>query len=356
MLSAYMQLAVQQALRGGPATYQNPQVGAVLVKDHRVISQGYHHQFGGDHAEVDCLKRVSPAEARGATLYVTLEPCSHFGKTPPCCRRVADTGVKRVVIGQLDPHPIVAGRGRDYLKAHGVAVTVLAPSAAVEDLNRHYNWFYRHQRPWITLKTAQTLDGKINAVGGERSLISGSASYADSQRLRTHFHAILIGERTLVTDDPQLTVRLQALRYPPVRLVLLNTSTVAVNKRVTKTDGVATWLLCRRPADTDAQLDQRPNVHVVVGDWSPATVAAFCQQHGWQSLLVEGGSHVQAQFVQAGLVEEWCSYLSPQLFGGGSLPAVHDDQLQGAPVQFDRPTLRVSGQDIRLQAYRTGVL
>lgn len=355
MLRPAMSLAVQQALRGGPATYQNPQVGAVLVKNHRVISQGYHHHFGGDHAEVDCLNQVSREQAVGATLYVTLEPCSHFGKTPPCCRRIVAAGITRVVIGQLDPHPVVAGKGRDYLIAHGVLVTVLDFEPAIEELNRHYNWFYRQGRPWITLKTAQTLDGKINAVPGQRRLLSGAESYADSQRLRSQFHAILIGERTLTTDDPRLTVRQRALDFPPARLVVLNRSTAAVDRQLTRTPGVATWLLCRHAAPSDAELTGRANVHVVIGDWTPAAISEFCRDRGWQSLLVEGGSHLQAQFIQAHLVDEWVSYVIPQVWGGAALPAVFDRNQTPQTLQFDPPMVRRLGHDLRLSALRTGV-
>lgn len=357
MDNGYMQLAVQQALRGGPATYQNPQVGAVLVKDGRVISQGYHAHFGGDHAEVACLKGATPEQARGATLYVTLEPCSHYGKTPPCSHRVAEAGIKKVVIGQLDPHPVVAGRGRDYLRQHGVDVQVLEPSAAVLALNRHYNWFYQHERPWITLKMAQTLDGKLNAVTGERSRLTNAAANADSQRLRATFHAILVGERTLTTDDPQLTVRTQALAHPPVRLVVLNRSDVAVGHRLV-TDGLApTWLLCRQASPRDTQLEQSgSDVHVVIGDWTPQAISAFCHQHGWQSLLVEGGSQLHAQFVQAGLVEEWLSYVVPTVFGGQALPAARDTTYAATPMIFTAPQVTNLAGNLRIQAYRQGVV
>lgn len=356
MLDSYMRLAVQQARRGGPATYQNPQVGAVLVKAGRVIGQGYHHQFGAAHAEVDCLNHVVAGETpQGATMYVTLEPCSHYGKTPPCSHRLVAAGIRHVVIGQLDPHAVVAGRGRAYLLAHGVTVDVLSDNAEIEAVNRHYNWFYRQRRPWITLKSAQTLDGKINAVTGERSQVSHAASLADSQQVRAHFQAILVGERTLKTDDPRLTVRLQALAHLPVRLVVVDQSTAVVGKRLVQDATAPTWVLCRRASSADKLLAQSDHVHVVVGDWTPAAISTLCSQQGWQSLLVEGGSHLQAQFVQAGLVEEWLSYLSPVIYGGASLPAVQDPELKVHPITFTRPTVTVLGPDYRLQAYRTGV-
>lgn len=355
MLSDYMHLAVQQALRGGPATYQNPQVGAVIVKNGLVLAQGYHHHFGGEHAEVDALKQLTAAQTHGATLFVTLEPCSHYGKQPPCCERVVQAGIAHVVIGQLDPHPVVAGRGRAYLVKHGVDVQTGCLETRIRNINRHYNWFYQHQRPWVTLKTAQTLDGKINAVAGQRSRLTQVQSNVDSQSVRSHYQAILIGERTLTTDDPQLTVRLLATPYPPARLVVLDRSTTAVGKRILQPSTVSTWLLCRHAASSDAELNKLSNVQVVVGDWTPQRICDWCAEHGWQSLLVEGGSYLQAQFVQAGIVEAWLSYVTPVVWGGTALPAVQS-KLPPTSVQFDRPQMRVLGTDLRIKAYRQGVL
>ncbi|WP_434433953.1 bifunctional diaminohydroxyphosphoribosylaminopyrimidine deaminase/5-amino-6-(5-phosphoribosylamino)uracil reductase RibD [Lactiplantibacillus paraplantarum] len=351
MLTDFMQFAVDQAKLAGVATYQNPRVGAVLVKDGHVLAQGYHHYFGGDHAEVDVLRQVTPEQARGATLFVTLEPCSHYGKTPPCCEQLVAAGIQQVVIGQLDPHPLVGGQGRQYLRDHGVKVITGCMSDVVRKLNPHYNHFYTQQRPWVTLKTAMTLDGKINSGAPRRTLISNHASYVDSQRLRSQFQAILIGERTLTIDDPQLTVRLIAMSQPPVRLVVLESSTVALQHRLVRDGQAPTWLLCRHAAASDEQLQASANVHVLIGDWSPAAISQLCVEQGWQSLLVEGGAHIQAGFVAAALVDEWISYLAPTMIGGAGLPAV-----TGAPATeslvFERPELAWLGTDLRLRAVR----
>lgn len=346
----YMMLAIEQAKRGGVATYQNPQVGAVLVKDHTVIASGYHHHFGGDHAEVDTLKDVPHEVSAGATLYVTLEPCSHFGKTPPCSHLIVRAGIRKVVIGQLDPNPLVSGKGRDYLQAHGVTVEDQARSEAIQ-LNAHYNWFYRQKRPWITLKYAMTLDGKINAHANQRSLISNQASYLDSQNLRAHFHAILIGEKTLTTDDPALTVRMQALTYPPVRLVVLTNSQVALNTQLTAASTIQTYLLCKSASSADAELRSQANLDVLIDDWTPAKIAELCVDHGWQSLLVEGGSHLHAAFSRAGLVDEIVTYLAPTVFGGDALPAIHD-HLASSPLTFGSLKVTPLADNIKIQARR----
>lgn len=295
-----MNLAIQQAKLGGSDTYTNPRVGAILVKDKRVLAQGYHHFYGGNHAEVDVLNKVSDKDAAGATLFVTLEPCSHYGKTPPCVQRIVDSGIKKVVIGQLDPHPIVAGKGRKILIDHGIAVTTGVLKKEVEKLNLHYNLYYRKSRPWITLKSAMTLDGKINLKENVRSIISSHDSYLDSQNLRTNFQAILIGEHTLQTDDPQLTVRIKHMQHPPVRIAVLNSSDIALGKKIIKPDDVPTWLLVKNTCSFDQQIKQSANVHILKGDWRPTNISNFCYQNGWQSLLVEGGSAIShLRFLEA---------------------------------------------------------
>ena len=354
MLTDFMQMAIDQAKLAGVATYQNPQVGAVLVKHGQVLAQGYHHYFGGDHAEVDVLKQVTPEQARGATLFVTLEPCSHYGKTPPCSARIVAAGIRQVVIGQLDPHPVVGGKGRQYLLDHGVEVVTGCLTAEARALNPHYNHFYTQRRPWVTVKVAQSLDGKMNAGKSTRTLISNHASYVDSQRLRSQFQAILIGERTLTIDDPQLTVRLMAMHHPPVRVVVLNSSMAAMKHRLVQDGQVPTWLLCRRAATSDEQLRAMTNVHVVVGDWTPAAISQLCVEQGWQSLLVEGGAHVQADFVEADLIDEWISYVAPTIIGGAGLPAVTGAPMT-VPLVFEQPTLTWLGTNLRLRAVRKEV-
>lgn len=346
-----MNLAIEQAQLGGIATFQNPQVGAVLVKNGQILAKGYHHFFGGDHAEVDVLKQVTKDQSQGATLFVTLEPCSHFGKTPPCSHRIVEAGIKRVVIGQLDPHPIVAGKGRDYLLQHGITVTTGILVDQVEQLNPHYNFFYRQQRPWVTLKTAMTLDGKINQQTNHRTIISNHDSYLDSQRVRIQHQAILIGQHTLELDDPQLTVRTIKMDHPPVKLVVLNNASSALGKRLLQDQSNKTWLLVKNPAPKDI-LNRLTNVHILVGNWTPQRIVELCYQNGWQSLLVEGGSKLQAQFINAHLVEEWISYIAPRVFGGNSLPAAFDQTELAQDLHFTQPQVEFLNGDLKVHALR----
>ena len=346
-----MNLAIEQAKLGGVATFQNPQVGAILVKDNQVIAKGYHHYFGGDHAEVDVLKQVTKEQSQGATLFVTLEPCSHFGKTPPCSHRIVEAGIKKVVIGQLDPHPIVMGKGADYLIQHGVTVVKDILKDKVEKLNPHYNFFYRWQRPWVTLKVAMTLDGKINQGHAQRTIISNKDSFVDSQKLRAQHQAILIGEHTLKIDDPKLTVRTIKMAHPPVRLIVLTDAATILNKSLLQDKSVETWLLVKQDT-TNNRLAKYENVHVLKGNWIPQNIVAFCYKKGWQSLLVEGGSYLQAQFVQNHLIEQWISYLAPRIFGGNALPAVVNQAGLGRDIHFTKPQIKYFDDNLRISALR----
>ncbi|WP_390409326.1 bifunctional diaminohydroxyphosphoribosylaminopyrimidine deaminase/5-amino-6-(5-phosphoribosylamino)uracil reductase RibD [Lacticaseibacillus jixiensis] len=314
--SEFMALAWQQARRGADQTWTNPQVGAVLVREGRVMAQGYHHRFGQAHAEVDTLAQLpDPGLAAGATMYVTLEPCSHYGKTPPCANRLVAAGVAKVVIGQRDPNPLVAGKGIAILEKVGIAVSVMGETGG---LNRAYNFFYQHQRPLVTLKYATSVDGKLNANQPERTRLSGQAAFLDSQAERAKQQAIVVGEHTLLIDDPSLTVRTQALAHPPVRIAMVRDADALSQHLRLLTDASApVWLLSEMPSTRDwpAHVQVFPADH-----WTPQAVCALAAEHGIQALQVEGGSRLQAEFLAAGLAEQLIVYVAPLTLGGDALP------------------------------------
>ncbi|MFD1485925.1 bifunctional diaminohydroxyphosphoribosylaminopyrimidine deaminase/5-amino-6-(5-phosphoribosylamino)uracil reductase RibD [Lacticaseibacillus baoqingensis] len=312
----FMQLAWQQARLGANQTWTNPQVGAVLVQAGQVIAQGYHHRFGQAHAEVDTLAQLAnDQQAVGATMYVTLEPCSHYGKTPPCADRLVQAGLARVVIGQHDPNPLVAGKGIAILEKAGIAVTLLDDTGGI---NRAYNFFYRHQRPYVTLKYAASIDGKLNANAPKRTRLSGHAAFLASQARRAEQQAILVGEHTLVIDDPSLTVRTQALAHPPVRIALVrDADALPAELRLWQDASASVWLL------SNAASTRAWPAHVQVfaaAEWTPQAVCALMAKHGLQSLQVEGGSRIQAEFLVAGLVEQLLVDVAPITLGGDALP------------------------------------
>lgn len=341
----YLQLAVVQAEKGLGHTWQNPLVGAVIVKNDQVLALGYHHEYGQPHAEIDAISKLSSLdEANDATIYVTLEPCSHYGKTPPCVDKIVSLGFKRVVIGQLDPNPLVAGKGVARLRNHGIEVTNLNMTQA---LNSAYNFYFQHQRPMVTAKYAMSLDGKINQAGTQRTRLTGDAAFADSQQLRLANQAILIGERTLQIDHPQLTVR-QPLKWPPIRLLLVrDADQLTFDQPLFKTDGPV-YLLANR--GTQRQLPRNTEV-VINNDWSPTAILKFLADKGIQSLLVEGGSHIHAAFVRAQLVDHLVVYLAPMVIGGDGLPSVMGPGIK-MPQNFEITSIEPLASDVKVTARR----
>lgn len=339
-----MKLAFLEA-RKGQNTWTNPRVGAVLVKNNQVLSQGHHETFGEAHAEVNALKKLNDiTKARGATLYVTLEPCSHFGKTPPCVQKIVEMGIKKVVIGQVDPNPIVSGRGIKYLRDHDVIVENLEAST---NLNTAYNFFYKNKRPLITVKYAMTLDGKINQDKKVRSLISNQKAYEDSQQLRSQNQVILIGENTLKIDNPRLTVRSQNLMFPPIRAVMVrDINIVDLNSHLFQSQEPI-WLF----SATKNQHKLPKNVQIFVGEWNPQKVIKLFAKKGLESVLIEGGSHLQADFVEQGLVDKVVVYLANKVFGRG-LPAIWDKKIPS--MQFSDLDVEKLDSNLKITTWRIG--
>ncbi|WEV40038.1 bifunctional diaminohydroxyphosphoribosylaminopyrimidine deaminase/5-amino-6-(5-phosphoribosylamino)uracil reductase RibD [Lactobacillus sp. ESL0681] len=343
----YLQLAAQEALKARAMTWTNPLVGAVIVKDGQVLATGYHHQYGQVHAEVNALAHLAKPElADGATLYVTLEPCSHYGKQPPCCEKVAEAGIKRVVIGQLDPHKIVAGKGIKFLQEHGITTEVIG---GTEYLNEAYNFFYQQQRPLVTLKYAMSLDGKLNAAGNKRTLLTGDAAQLDVQKLRCQNQAILIGANTLRIDDPQLTVRIKCLSIPPIRIILTkDANRIDFTQELFNQPGEI-WLL------SEQELQKELPVAVKIftqAKWTPTKIVKLLAKYEIQSLLVEGGSQVQAEFIAADLVDQIIAYIAPKVLGGTALPVAVGQELGATSSQYELIDVKTLEQDVRISARR----
>ncbi|BDR59970.1 riboflavin biosynthesis protein RibD [Lactobacillus xylocopicola] len=342
----YMRMAVKEAVKAQGMTWTNPLVGAVIVKDGQVLATGYHHQYGREHAEVNALLHLTKfEEARGATLYVTLEPCSHYGKQPPCCKKVAAAGIKRVIIGQVDPHEVVGGKGIKYLNEHNVETEVIG---GTEYLNEAYNFFYRQQRPLVTMKYAMSLDGKLNEAGNKRTMLTGEAAQDDVQQLRLRNQAILVGANTVRVDDPLLTVRIRPLPQLPIRIVLTrDANRLDLTKKIFKTPGPI-WLL----SQTELTERHEENVRCFTAEkWTPAKIVQLLTDHNLQSLLVEGGSNVQAQFIAAALADEVVAYIAPTLLGGSALP-VAMGQEASQKVHYQVCDVQTLGPDVRLRARR----
>ena len=321
-----MRRAVALARRGEGQTAPNPPVGALVIKGRRILSEGYHRRAGAPHAEIEALRRAG-AQARGATLVVTLEPCCHFGRTPPCTEAILQAGIARVWVGVRDPNPRVAGKGLRRLKSAGLSVDTGILEAECRRLIAPFACFIRKGRPWVTLKTAASLDGKIATARGESRWITGSRARARVHELRSRVDAILVGAGTVVADDPRLTARPRGRRERfPMRVVVDPHHRVPVRARVfanARTQRVVCFT--GRGSRRRQEALRALGVEVVPlrekrGVLDFQDILRCLAQRDVMHLLIEGGSRVNALALQAGVVDHVVWFLAPRLIGGETAP------------------------------------
>jgi diaminohydroxyphosphoribosylaminopyrimidine deaminase/5-amino-6-(5-phosphoribosylamino)uracil reductase len=319
----FMNLALRLAQRGYGTASPNPMVGAVLVKHGKIIGRGWHHRAGLPHAEIEALAdaRKRGHDPKGATLYVTLEPCSTHGRTPPCTEAIKAAGIKKIVVGATDPNPKHAGKGFAILKRAGIAVSkgILAEDCA--RLNEPFNHWIVHRTPFVTVKAGMTLDGKIATASGESRWISGESARAHGMKLRQGYDAILVGVNTILADDPNLTVRLKAENR--LRRIILDskartplTAKVVSDEYAALTTIVTTKLA---PKKRVAALAKRVNVIVAPSEKSGINLRWLLKKLGAEnvtSLLVEGGGEVNATFLLSGLGHRITFFYAPKVLGG----------------------------------------
>jgi len=323
----HMARALELAARGLGRTFPNPPVGAVLVRGGRVVGEGFHHRAGAPHAEVEALRALR-GPARGATLYLTLEPCTHHGRTPPCVGALLPLGLRRVVVAMPDPNPRVRGRGIARLRRAGIRVDVGLGADEARVLTAGYAMRVRRGRPLVTLKLATTLDGRIAAAGGDARWITGVAARRLAHALRDVSDAVLVGAGTVRTDDPQLTCRLPRGR-DPIRIVLSGARlALPPRARVLAPGGPPTWIVA--PADAPARRVaalRRRGIDVLLmrgrrGRVPFASVVRALGERGITSLLVEGGGEVAAAAIRARVVDRLVLFVAPMLLGGDAIAAV----------------------------------
>jgi diaminohydroxyphosphoribosylaminopyrimidine deaminase / 5-amino-6-(5-phosphoribosylamino)uracil reductase len=337
-----MRAALALARRSLGRTWPNPAVGCVIVKDGRIVGRGRTQDGGRPHAEVDALNKAGEA-ARGATVYVTLEPCSHFGKSPPCADALVRAGVARVVSAMEDPNPSVNGQGHARLREAGIAVDVGEGAREAAEINAGFLLRLRAGRPLFHLKLASSLDGRIATASGESKWITGEGARADGHRLRAIHDAILVGAGTVAADDPDLTCRLPGLKaYSPVRIVLASKAGLAETSKLAMTARqVPVWLLCtsaapaaRREALHKAGIEIIEVAAAGDGRVDAAAAAQALGQRGLTRVLVEGGGQVAAAFLKAGLIDRITSYRAGVVLGADGRSAVGElgfNQLDFAP-------------------------
>jgi diaminohydroxyphosphoribosylaminopyrimidine deaminase / 5-amino-6-(5-phosphoribosylamino)uracil reductase len=311
-----MRRALALAELGWGQTAPNPMVGAVLVRDGEIVGEGYHARFGADHAEVVALRSAGDL-ARGSTLYVTLEPCAHHGKTPPCADAIIAAGVSRVVVATADPSPVAAG-GAERLRAANVEVTLGVEQRPARELNAPFFHAIASNRPWVTLKLGVSLDGAIADRGGQSKWITNAASRREDHRLRAGNDAIAVGIGTVLADDPALTVR-DALppRVPPIRVVFDRSARLPHDGQLARTAReIPVVVITAKPAPALAAL----GVEVLVAPTTPAALVAL-RQRGIRSLLVEGGATLAGALLDESLVDRLVIFQSPRILGAGAAGA-----------------------------------
>lgn len=324
---AAMVLALAEAVRGLARTHPNPTVGAVLVKNGRVVSSGFHERAGAPHAEVMALKRAGGL-AKGATLYSTLEPCNHHGRTPPCSEAIIRAGVKRVVFASSDPNPLVDGKGLSSLRSAGIQVTPHIMKEAADALNRPFLKVMRTGLPWITLKAAVTLDGKLATQSGDSKWITSEPARRLVHQLRDAVDAVVVGASTVVADNPLLTTRLERKSPPvrhPVRVVIDPSLRTSPKSRLYDTR-VARTVVLASPSASARRINalSRQGVEVwqgeeVSGQLSLQGLLKRMASEGWLHVLVEGGATVHQSFLSESLVDEIALFVAPKLFGSEGL-------------------------------------
>ncbi|MBS0519195.1 MAG: bifunctional diaminohydroxyphosphoribosylaminopyrimidine deaminase/5-amino-6-(5-phosphoribosylamino)uracil reductase RibD [Proteobacteria bacterium] len=358
-----MRAALALARRSLGRTWPNPAVGCVIVRDGRVVGRGRTRDGGRPHAETEALAQAGEA-ARGATVYVTLEPCSHHGKTPPCADALVEAGVARVISALEDPDPRVRGRGHARLREAGIFVEIGDGAREAAEINEGFLLRVRSGRPLFNLKIASTLDGRIATRTGESKWITGEAARAGGQRLRATHDAILIGAGTAAADDPELTCRLPGLAaYSPVRIVLDSKARLSPSSKLAQTARkVPVWLICTPAAPTGArealkacgveviELPAGPEGYVDIG-----VAARELGARGLTRVLVEGGGEVAAGFLRADLIDGVWAFRAGVLLGADGRSAVGElgvARLGFAP-RFSLVAARTVGTDT-VETWRRG--
>lgn len=352
----YMKMAIDLAKSTTGQTSPNPVVGSVLVKNNQIIGLGAHLKAGEGHAEVNAIN-MAGEKAKDATIYVTLEPCSHYGKTPPCADLIINTGIKRVVIATTDPNPQVAGKGIAKLQNAGIEVELGVLQKEADALNTVFFHYIQTKRPFVTLKSAVSLDGKIATVTGESKWITGEAAREDVHVFRHQHDAILVGVNTVLKDNPSLTTRMNGGGKNPIRVILDTHLRTPIESKIV-TDGEApTWIVTgSKVSEERVQEFQRRGVEILKLQTDSIDINDLLTHLGERavtSLYVEGGAEIHGSFVKEKAFDQFITYVAPKLIGGKNAPtSIGGPGFEGIDEALDLEIKEVSmvGKDIRIIA------
>ncbi|MGG5359086.1 MULTISPECIES: bifunctional diaminohydroxyphosphoribosylaminopyrimidine deaminase/5-amino-6-(5-phosphoribosylamino)uracil reductase RibD [unclassified Enterococcus] len=346
MHELFMRAAIQEAQKGKGRTFTNPLVGAVIVHQEKIIATGAHLRYGEAHAEKNAIKSCkTPEKLSNSTIYVTLEPCSHFGKQPPCVNAIIESGIKRVVIGQLDPNPIVSGKGKALLEQHGIEVTTGMLEEEVRQLNPFYNFYFENKRPFITLKQAVSLDGKV-ALKQQRTSLTGQEANKKVREERGNYQAILVGSETVLIDDP-LLLPAGNLEFPSYRVVLDRRGRLFERKDLKIFQDETGPVLIF----TEKNVKENLSANSEVIFQSTVTIKSVIEElakRGVQSIYVEGGATIHDAFLASECWDQLITYIAPKLLGGNNTPSFSSLRITKKTILLTEIQVEAVGNDIRI--------
>jgi diaminohydroxyphosphoribosylaminopyrimidine deaminase/5-amino-6-(5-phosphoribosylamino)uracil reductase len=353
----YMKRAIELSKKGIGYTNSNPLVGAVIVKDGKVIGEGLHEYYGGNHAEVNAILSATES-VYGATMYVTLEPCSHYGKTPPCADRLVKEGISEVIVGMIDPNPEVAGRGISILEENGIKVVTGILKEEIEELNEVFIKYITKNEPFCWLKYAMTLDGKIASYTGDSRWITNEKSRAYVHEIRHRAMGIMVGIGTVIADDPMLNTRLAKKEgKDPVRIIVDSKCRIPSEAKVLNNDSdMKTIVVVTTEAkESDMNRVQRKGAEIIVASAKKGKVDIEylfkrLGKMGIDSILIEGGGELSFSALEAGVVDKVLAFVAPKLIGGKDAAT----PVGGKGIEYMRDALELS--DIKINMFEEDIM
>ncbi len=359
----YMRLALRLAIKAKGRTSPNPLVGAVIVKDNRIIGKGYHRRAGEPHAEINALD-MAGRRTRGAILYLNLEPCAHFGRTPPCTKKIISSGIKEVVVAMIDPNPLNCGQGVKKLRKAGVKVKVGVLEEEAKKINEVYIKYITTTKPFVILKTAMSLDGKIVTKTGDSKWITNEKSRKYAHKLRSEVDAILVGIETVLKDDPRLTVRMSDVRCQmsdrnPIRIVVDSRARIPIEAKILNHEAPAIVATTKLASKRKIEVIEKKGVRVlVIRDRNKkVNLKELLKRLGGleiTSLLVEGGGKINASFLENDLVDKVLFFIAPKIIGGEkALTPVEGEGIERIKqaVKLKNISIKRFGEDVLIEGY-----
>ena len=362
MYTFFMKRAIELAKKGRGSVTPNPLVGAVIVKDGKIIGEGYHERYGTNHAEVNAFNNASE-DVSGATIYVTLEPCSHYGNTPPCADKIIEKRISKVVVGSLDPNPLVSGRGIERIREAGIEVIIGVLEEECLRLNEIFMKYIVDKKPYVIMKSAMSLDGKIATAKGESKWITGEKARLRVQELRNDITAIMVGVNTVKTDDPELTCRLEG-GVNPIRIIVDSSLRIPIDSKIVKTAHKIRTIIATtiNASKEDIKRLEEKNIEVLLikDNEDRVDLVELMKVLGEKkidSILLEGGATLNSEALKSGIVNKVQIYIAPKIIGGdkarGPVGGMGIDKLCDA-YKVNNISYEVIGDDILIEGYIEG--